>query len=256
MSEMSKQVHSIIFGDKNSYDDWHLVPTNRPDVNPPEVKTQYVEVLGVDGDLDYTEVLGGIKYKNRKGSWEFLVLNDFINWYTLCSNIMSYLHGKVLRVVLEDDPLYYYEGRLSLDATKSDKNNSKITIGYNFKPYKIPRASTGGEIPGYTGEGGSSGGKLTAGDWLWNELFEVEITYGVFDVLSSKWRNFYNGTEEDVPVSVTCSSPMVVTLPDESTINLPDGTTQNAFTLAPGDNIMLFTGNGRVTLDYYMGRAL
>ena len=252
MSDMSKQVHSIIFGDKNSYDDWHLVPTNRPDVNPPKVKTQYVEVLGMDGFLDYTEVLGGIKYENRTGSWEFLVLNDYINWYTLCSNIMSYLHGKVMRVVLEDDPLYYYQGRLSLNSTKSDKNNSKITIDYNLNPYKLPRASTGEEIPDYTGEGT----RLTAGDWLWNELFDVDITYGVFDVSGSKWRNIYNGTSSSVPVTVTCTSAMTVTLPDESTINLPDGTTENAFSLSVGDNIMLFSGNGRVTLDYYMGRTL
>ena len=35
--------HSIIISGKNTYDEWGLVPMSRPVVNPPTVKTTYVD---------------------------------------------------------------------------------------------------------------------------------------------------------------------------------------------------------------------
>ena len=58
MSEESRLCHSIIIGDKNTYDDWHIVPTTRPVVNTPEIDDQYVSIPA-GGELDYTDVLTG-----------------------------------------------------------------------------------------------------------------------------------------------------------------------------------------------------
>ena len=129
--------HSITFGTKNTWDDWHLIPTSRPLFNPPSVKTNMVEIPGGDGMLDLTTSLAGRPlYKNRTGSVEFYVDNDFRDWSVLYSEIMLYLHGQKMRAVLEDDPSYYYEGRFSVNAWKSNPDRSQITINYDVFPYK------------------------------------------------------------------------------------------------------------------------
>lgn len=136
--------HSVNYGDKNTWEDWKLVPTSRPLFTPPGLKTKYVDIPGRDGKLDLTEVERGYPlYNNRTGSHEFIVVNDFYEpvdnseeWYVRYSKIMNYLQGKKLRAVLEDDPEYYYEGRFSVNAWKSDKQYSKITINYDVGPYK------------------------------------------------------------------------------------------------------------------------
>ena len=46
--------HSITIGDKNTWDDWHLIPATRPLFNPPTVKENMVNIPGGDGVLDLT----------------------------------------------------------------------------------------------------------------------------------------------------------------------------------------------------------
>lgn len=136
--------HSITFGNKNTWTDWHLVPTSRPVISPPSVKTRYVEIPGADGVIDLTDSLTGRPaYNNREGSIEFYVLNQYdlegpatYNWSDVYSEIMTYIHGKHMRMVLEDDPGYYYEGRFSVNSWKTDRDRSTITIDYNVDPKK------------------------------------------------------------------------------------------------------------------------
>lgn len=230
-------VHGITIGDKNTYKDWKLIPTSRPLLNPPTPKTNYVDIPGMDGTLDYTEVLAGIKYSNRQGSWEFIVLNGYAEWYQRYSEIMNYIQGKKFRVILDDEPDYYYNCRLSVNSWKSDKDWSKIVIDYIAEPFKYPLTST------------------ASYDWLWNELFSNVIYYGTFDVVNSKWRNLINETPETMSVAVTVTAPMSITY-NGNTILLEEGTTENAIILSPGDNEMCFYGTGRVVIDYSKGRTL
>lgn len=129
--------HSLIIDDINTWDDWHLIPTSRPLVNPPPVRMSFVEIPGMDGAIDLTEFLTGKpNYSNRTGSWEFIVHHEYSSWEEIYSRIMAYAHGVRHKVILEDDPFYYYEGRLSVNNFKSNKNWSTITIDYNLGPYK------------------------------------------------------------------------------------------------------------------------
>ena len=65
----NRMYHSITLGTKNTWDDWHLIPTSRPVVNPPSVKTNMIEIPGGDGVLDLTTALAGrVLYKNRTGA--------------------------------------------------------------------------------------------------------------------------------------------------------------------------------------------
>lgn len=147
-------VHSISFGEAgrdktvasvnhlNTWRDWHMVPTSRPVVNPPKPRTNFLTVPGRDGSIDYSEVMGGISFENRTGTWEFAVYHDIneslnISWAQLYSEIMTNLHGRELQVFLEDEPRYFYTGRISVKSWKSDKYYSTVTLEYDLDPYKF-----------------------------------------------------------------------------------------------------------------------
>lgn len=235
------KTHTVTFGSKNTWTDWHLIPVSGeiPIPSPPEVKTEYIDVPGADGQLDYTEVLAGVKYQNRQGSWDFYVVLENTTWATVYSDILNYLHGQRMRCVLSDDPGFYYEGRFSLNRWQSDEHWSKITIDYVLDPYKIPLNTT------------------STYDWLWNELFNNTIYYGRFDVADVKHRNLLNDTASDISIGIRVTSPMTVLNENTSeSISLEAGFNNNAATLQPGNNYFTFYGNGRVIVDYSIGRRL
>lgn len=130
--------HSIIFGEKNTWDDWHIVPSSRPVFAPPTLKKKALDIPGGNGVIDLSESLTGYPvYNNSEGTFEFIVMNDHLPWQETYSMIMDHLHGKKLRATLEDDPLYYREGRFTVNDWRSEKDYSRIIIGYSVSPYKI-----------------------------------------------------------------------------------------------------------------------
>lgn len=142
--------HSVTFGEKNTWDDWRLVPSSRPLFNPPPQKVKTLDIPGGDGVIDLSQALTGYPvYQNRTGSIEFIVMNDFKPWHMAYSDIMDYLHGQNMRAFLEDDPEYFYEGRFTVNAWKSEKDWSRIVIDYDVGPYKWAAQSS-------------------TDDWLWD----------------------------------------------------------------------------------------
>lgn len=145
VDDSSFQGHSITFGSlsggkivgKNTWDDWHLIPSSRPKVSLPGVQLNIVDIPGRDGGLDFSDYLTGQPVlSDRSGSWEFLVDNDHEDWMTIKTAIMDYLHGKRLQCALEDDPSYYYEGRFNLNEWRSESWNSVVIIDYVVGPSK------------------------------------------------------------------------------------------------------------------------
>lgn len=231
--------HSITIGDKNTWDDWHLIPTTRPLFNPPTVKTNLVNIPGGDGLLDMTTSLAGRPtYNNRTGSWTFIVQNGFKDWTALYSEIMVYLHGQKFRAILEDDPGYYYEGRFSVNQWKSDKNWSQIVIDYNVGPYKKEINNVGS-------------------NWLWDPFnFETGIirNYKNLSVLSSLTVVVEIDMLDTIPVITASASGMKVRY-DGTTYNLSKGANIIAdIVLHSGENTLVFTGNGRITIETTGGR--
>lgn len=137
--------HSIDFDDRNTWTDWHLVPTSRPVITPPEVKNKTIDIPGANGVLDLTDSLTKYPiYGNRTGSFEFMVVNDFYQivnthqeWHERYSEIMNYLHGQRMKMRLEDDPDWWYFGRFKVDSWSTGRSHSTITISYDLDPFKI-----------------------------------------------------------------------------------------------------------------------
>lgn len=231
--------HSITIGDKNTWDDWHLILTTRPLFNPPTVKTNLIDIPGGDGALDLTTALSGRPtYNNRTGSWTFIVQNGFKGWTALYSEIMVYLHGQKFKAVLEDDPAYYYEGRFSVNQWKSEKNWSQIVIDYNVQPYKKEISNTGS-------------------DWLWDPFnFETGVirNYKNLSVLTSLTVIVEGDMMDSIPVIICSASGMKVEY-EGVTYNLSKGpNTISDLVLHTGENTLIFTGSGTVTIENTGGR--
>lgn len=231
--------HSITLGEKNTWDDWHLIPASRPLLNPPAVKTSVIEIPGGDGAIDLTTALAGRPvFKNRTGSWEFYVENGFKDWTALYSEIMSYLHGKKLKAILEDDPDYYYEGRFSVNNWKSDANWSLITIDYDVKPYKKSVRAPGE-------------------DWLWDTFnFETDIIQCYENLPVSGSRTVIAvGDDMPVPATIIASAGGMTLTFNGNVYNLNKGINYSSeFTISQGQNIFVFEGEGDITIKYERGR--
>lgn len=255
--------HSIIFGTKHSWDDWALIPSERPVIELPSVNTMYVNVPGSNGRLDLTEVLLGFPtYKNRSGSWKFHIAHDksVYTWERLYEEMASYLHGRHRTCVLTDDPAYYYEGRFTVEKLTPAKLLSNITVKYDLDPFKWLTWTT-------------------CGDWLWDPF---DFVYGV--ITKSDFANLRVNEGETFTKVWTQSQIGMAPVTPVITVNSTDGSSGmtlkvnnrgtnkglKTFTLQNGRNenplIMLscpdaddttyieVTGNGTISFDFRPGR--
>ena len=276
--------HSITFGTKNTWDDWHLVPTSRPVVNPPAQKVKTLEIPGGDGLIDLSTSLTGYPvYQNRTGSFEFLVMNDYKPWQQAYTDIMDYLHGFTMQMVLEDDPDYYYTGRFAVNAWKSEQNWSKIVIDYSVGPYKWSKTTSSSwsasqfdssaKAGVYDGLFDSSGNRV-----LDSSSSGIEtLSYAGMNVFRNISLTTYHkqiildsAMVSRAPVSpvFTVTSTVVdavqlqfvnPTLGIDITRKLSRGTTQDASLLFVGNQgatiyLWCTSGTGTVTIDFRQGR--
>lgn len=122
--------HSIFFkktGEnsyKNSWSDFSLFISDRPVITPAKPVTNYVEVPGMSGSLDYTEALTGAVVKTYgTGNWDFKLLNDQLDWTILYSILLTYFDGDEFEVYLKDDPLNHYKGHIRVNDFKSPSSD-------------------------------------------------------------------------------------------------------------------------------------
>lgn len=233
--------HSVTFGEKNTWDDWHLIPSSRPVFNPPEFKSNYVDIPGGYGVLDLSEALTGYPlYGNRTGSMEFIVANGYLRWEEAYSNIANYLHGQFLKAVLEDDKGFYYEGRFTVNQWKSDEHWSTITIDYDVFPFKMELTTS-------------------AEKWLWDPFnFETGIIRNYSELKVSGTLNLtIPGRSMFVSPEITVDSDdgsgMNVQINGE-TYHLTDGlNVVPNISFGSGNTVLKFTGKGTVTVNYRGG---
>lgn len=137
--------HSVTFINeddvsKNSWTDFLLVPTSRPVVSLPEGQEFTQEIPGRNGKIDFQNyIVPQTVFKNRTGELEFLIDHDndnYRSWTTTKNEIVDFMHGKWLRMILEDEPDFYYEGRFYIKEWKNNSDWSTLTISYDLDPIK------------------------------------------------------------------------------------------------------------------------
>lgn len=137
-------MQGVIFDNKHTYRDWGLLLKSRPVVSPPKPKIKLIPVLGTDVVIDLTEILTGkIHYEPRTIKFEFITMADRGRWPSLYSEILNTLHGRRIRIILDDDPNFYYTGRVSVDDLKTEKKTAILTMTAEVEPYKRERFGEG-----------------------------------------------------------------------------------------------------------------
>ena len=232
-------MNGVLFGNKHSFNDWGLLLKERPIISPPSVKTSYVDVIGANGSLDLTETMSDdVKYADREITCKFTVKDDRDKWHDICSNIQDYLHGQKMKIILDSDPTFYYEGRCRVDEWASSKVTSSIVIKAVVYPYKYERFSS-----------------LEA--WKWDEFnFETGIIRDYKDiVVNGEHELIIEGRRmQVVPTLYADGEDMKVEF-NGKLYNLPQGQSKILnIILAEGTNVLRFIGYGVVSVEYRGGR--
>lgn len=119
-------------------DDWGLLLSSR-ELPLPAPKTVEDNVLGLDGTIDYTELLtGDVSFSRRKivltlgveRRERFLYAQEHLN-------ILDILNGGEHTLIFEDDPDFFYRGRFKITSYDRDAIIPKIKVEINAEPFKM-----------------------------------------------------------------------------------------------------------------------
>ena len=213
-------MRGVTFGDMHSFYDMGLLLKSYPEITPPSPKTHFVEVLGADGALDMSKVLTGhMQYNRRTLTMEYNITAPREEWPEKHSEIMDMLHGEEMKIVLDDDPEYFYKGLLSVEGFDPQKVTSVVKIVADVEPYKM----------------------------------RTETTRRTATVSGTHMMQITGGKMPMIP-SITASSAMAMTFCGVS-YALEAG--ENIFpdvVMRSGINAFTFEGEGTVILEYREGR--
>lgn len=222
----------------HTFDDYDLV-LRSVSATPPVPKTVYIDIPGRDGSIDLTEALGGIRYEDR---YLYIVLTD--RNYKLSvgeafAKLQRQIDGKRVKVILDKLPSYYFLGRVtSFSDPEEGTRTGTTTITVRIEPYRYSIYDA--DEP-----------------WLWdpfNFLTDMAIDAGSYPV-NGTLRKTINVGQNDVTPSISVSSDMSMEYEGRS-YELKAGVVYSNLIELKGntDNILTFTGNGNVTIDYRGGR--
>lgn len=208
----------ITFGTHHSWRDLQLILQPGKEIASPAVKVKKIDVEGADSALDYTDYFGEPKYEDLKHKFDFETIVPQSQLLSLFSKVKNALHGKKMRIVLDDDPLFYYMGRLHVSNLTVDKAVGKLSIEAECEPYKYKLEKT----------------------------VVRQAVSGTVDV------NLTNLRKRAVPeVSIETNGAIQIVFQVGNVWDLGSGSyTLPELELSEGDNLVTLTGTGTVTFTY------
>lgn len=125
----------IKFDNYHSYTDLGLILSSKT-IGAAEPKKELIEVPGADAPIDFTEFFGDVKYNNRTHSFTFKILPPASEFSGKYSDVLNKLHGRRMKIIDDDDPDFWYSGRVSVGDLEKEKNIATITVECECDPYK------------------------------------------------------------------------------------------------------------------------
>lgn len=168
-TEAEKAAKRAVQPGYNTWDDWHLIPSSLPVVAPAIERTNFVDIprSASAKKMDLSYYNDEPVFNDRSGSWEFYIDNGYwekeypymnpnkypgqpsgsnassvmdILLHALESGTSDFTNTSEMRIELEDEPGYFYLGRVYLDGTPTvTKGYSKVKMSYSIYPYKFSR---------------------------------------------------------------------------------------------------------------------
>lgn len=124
------------FDNIRSHDDLGLFLSS-VSISVPEARRNIVTVPGRNGSLDLSYTLSGdMKFKNRTLTLQFALADYQKNWMRGFSEIYGRIHGRKFRIIIDNDPYYYWEGFCSVSKSEDSGNKGEIQVTCDVYPYK------------------------------------------------------------------------------------------------------------------------
>lgn len=136
-------LRGVYFGDIHTGTDWNLT-MNQYELEPPSVKTNFLEIEGRDGSIDLTEVLcGEPKFSDRQLNLKFILTEgNFTSRNTLLTTIYNAVHGRRITFKDEDHAGYHLEGRFGVNSSRNDLAYGEIEIAGTMEPFWLKDIET------------------------------------------------------------------------------------------------------------------
>ena len=128
-------MNGVKFGEKHTIIDWDLLMTSK-NIGEAVPKTNFVTIEGRNGSIDLTDWTGEVKFDDRTLVFDFDIF-DTKNFYETQRKISNYLNGKKMKIILDQDPNYYYYGRCFITNSQISMGIGHITIQAICEPYKL-----------------------------------------------------------------------------------------------------------------------
>lgn len=209
----------------------------------PDPKTQTVDIPGGDGTIDLTEINGRPVYEDRDGLELVFDLmdKDYSTWFMKYSQFAAEMHGRKVKMVLDDEPEHYYMVRLNIDGKKTNPVYSEVTLSGSAEPFKYDLLSSGEP-------------------WIWDifnfrtgvirTLMDVEITS------TNKTVTILGAGIDNPPVFIVTEASNLKLTHDGRTYTLKVGRNRFPAVRVGKENVTLtFSGTGKMSVEY-RGRYL
>lgn len=206
-------------------------------VQPPELKSYFQDVPGGDGSVDLTTANAGRPtYNRREITMNFTCEQPANRWSSVMSELLKKFHGKEGKIIFEDDPDYYYIGRMELSDYDRNVLTGTFTITASAEPYKYELFSS-------------------LEPWKW-DFFNLKTgiirSYRNLEVNGTK-DLVIPGTEQWVIPKIKATGSVSLTF-DGVTYPLKEGNNKiYDVVIMDGENHLTFTGNGTVSVNYRGG---
>ena len=207
----------VKFDDYHSYLDFGLILSSYS-IGDAKPKTEMIDIPGSDGSLDLSEYFGDVKYKNRKLSFTFSTIGRPCEFLQNYSHLQNLINGRKMKIVLDDDPEFYYVGRVTVDEWKSKPRVGSITIDCDCEPYKYKAHET-----------------------------------VVVNKISGSGTVIYENLRKWVAPVFAVTAPVTITFEGTSVMLDAGEYTVPAIEFKQGQNIVTYTGDTVVTVKYQEG---
>lgn len=210
----------IQFGQYHSYRDLKLIPSKK-EMGAPAVKKRSIEIEGADGVLDLTDFFGEPKYGEATHKFDFSTLVPQTEFLSLFSTVKNAIHGKKVRIVLDDDPTFFYMGRCFVSPFTNEKGVGVVSVECDCEPYK----------------------------------YKLDRTVVTTAIDGTKTIALTNGRKRAVPeVSVDTTTSLNIVFQTVNVWDLGAGSyTLPELELTEGENIVTVTGTGTITFTWQEG---
>ncbi len=209
----------IRFGDMHSYNDLKMILSGK-DMGAPSVKSKKLDIEGADSSLDLTDFFGEPKYEDVTHKFQFSTIVPYSEFMTLYSRIKNAIHGKKMRIILDDDPLFYWMGRCYVSGFTNEKSIGQVEVECDCEPYKY---------------------KLT------KTIYSQAVS-------GTQAISLTNGRKRAVPEVIIDTDTSLNILYQDASWNLGPGSyTLPELELTHGDNLVTVTGTGTITFEWQEG---